>query len=641
MKDEGPSLRGEGKGMTEYDKRVYGLGTDEKNREAGLASGGSDLKRNLQARLDDMISRQEALDTSTPEGRREWERLEESIGILDDRILGMGEGQVARDDDGFASRMFGSMKDYRLRREIAKIDASGEMPNNMDILLGDDRDFGDLTYEEKLAVARKFAEKFPEIAGMEESERYLPSAIGNYYQRRIDFARAGEEISSDFEWNVEKLDDGSIIWSTGSEEGEDLENNGDVGFVGTITKRPDGKYESSWYTQELRNMSRGNNWDDPGDSGDLIEQETGGGVFDTLEEAAEDANPDRVGRYEPDYEPDDRDYGFASRSDRPLTTEYEWTNFEDLDARSQDRIIRDHIANIDRVAQPEIDLEAEREFAIQQWDDDAYEARAQAAESLLAEINELWDQDADADNPFQRNGNLAYAEELVKNTSYVEDWDLAEARNIVAEVRERFEERKRNSVAEELLDDEGDDEGDNDGFASSGWNGIFRDRQINPPDDYEAFTSYKGGNGNDEIADYLARKMVRDINYGNRDWIRELAATEYLPDSEPGSEESNVLRKLAGGEQITVDDYNKLPEMLRDEIDLAGNEDDSYFEWAMEYYGDDDGFACSRQEPRFSAGLQRAQRSFAHSFITTSRTNSPSSFGTTSTAGAASANRSH
>ena len=39
--DEGPSLRGEGKGMTEYDKRVYGLGSDEKNREFGLASLGS------------------------------------------------------------------------------------------------------------------------------------------------------------------------------------------------------------------------------------------------------------------------------------------------------------------------------------------------------------------------------------------------------------------------------------------------------------------------------------------------------------------------------------------------------------------------------------------------------------------------
>ena len=39
--DEGPSLRGEGKGMTEYDKRVYGLGSDEKNREFGLASIGS------------------------------------------------------------------------------------------------------------------------------------------------------------------------------------------------------------------------------------------------------------------------------------------------------------------------------------------------------------------------------------------------------------------------------------------------------------------------------------------------------------------------------------------------------------------------------------------------------------------------
>ena len=38
--DEGPNLRGEGKGMTEYDKRVYGLGSDEKNREFGLASRG-------------------------------------------------------------------------------------------------------------------------------------------------------------------------------------------------------------------------------------------------------------------------------------------------------------------------------------------------------------------------------------------------------------------------------------------------------------------------------------------------------------------------------------------------------------------------------------------------------------------------
>ena len=43
-KDEGPSLRGDGKGMTNYDKRVYGLGSDEKNRDAGLASSGGRVR---------------------------------------------------------------------------------------------------------------------------------------------------------------------------------------------------------------------------------------------------------------------------------------------------------------------------------------------------------------------------------------------------------------------------------------------------------------------------------------------------------------------------------------------------------------------------------------------------------------------
>jgi len=245
--------------------------------------------------------------------------------------------------------------------------------------------------------------------------------------------------------------------------------------------------------------------------------------------------------------------GFASRSSgtdwgplagevapaRPLRIETEWLNFEDLDPEEQDQLIRDGIENIDRVAQPDIDLEAERDFIIEEYDREARAARSDAAESLLKEIYELWDQDADADNIFQKNGNLAYAEELVKNGDYVEDYELAEARNIVDEVRERWEERKKNSVDDEPSDI--DDE-DSDGFASR------------MPNDGERLM--RRGN-RDFLSDEFSPREYRQAMSG-LDKVRNNTGSPVT------TEENAAIRKLA-------DLYRARPKTTRNERDAIND----------------------------------------------------------------------
>ena len=129
LSDEGPSLRGEGRGMTDYDKRVYGLGSDEKNREIGLASRGypiiddndeelgdtpevspadraafDSLSPEEQARRiretvgrDDIDARERAIDDYA----NEW-RFMEFDGVAGDDF-GLEDDDDIPDEDGFAS----------------------------------------------------------------------------------------------------------------------------------------------------------------------------------------------------------------------------------------------------------------------------------------------------------------------------------------------------------------------------------------------------------------------------------------------------------------------------------------------------------------------------------------------------------
>jgi len=147
---------------------------------------------------------------------------------------------------------------------------------------------------------------------------------------------------------------------------------------------------------------------------------------------------------DPGFDPED-DLGFASSGERALVIQSEWMDFDELDWEVQDQIIQDSIDNIDRVAQPDIDLEEERDLAIDQWNNDAKAARAKAAESLLKQIDRLIRQGVDDDNRFQRYGSLITAEELIKNTDYVSSSELASAQSIVDGVRKRAERLNRDS----------------------------------------------------------------------------------------------------------------------------------------------------------------------------------------------------
>lgn len=77
VSDEGPSLRGEGKGMTDYDKRVYGLGSDEKNREIGLASSGGRVRERGSRISEDINDFRRYLDSEYGEYFMEYTQMDD------------------------------------------------------------------------------------------------------------------------------------------------------------------------------------------------------------------------------------------------------------------------------------------------------------------------------------------------------------------------------------------------------------------------------------------------------------------------------------------------------------------------------------------------------------------------------------
>lgn len=242
--------------------------------------------------------------------------------------------------------------------------------------------------------------------------------------------------ASPYEWQYDENEDGSYYW-TYSEEAEFEDA---IVLDAKITKRPDGKYELDWRTNRISDL------DEP-TGADMELMDDGKGEYDTLQEAIDalgepetDSGYDPVGEARADemyYESigDTRD-GFASRGTSqgriPVIRE-EFLDFDDLSTESQDRIIQRGMRDV--AIGPNTDMEAERDAIIYDWNDEVRQNRADKASEMLREIQDLMDQGADDDNIFQRNGNLLYAEELIKNIYYVDPLDMDEAQEIIDRVK--------------------------------------------------------------------------------------------------------------------------------------------------------------------------------------------------------------
>lgn len=615
MSDEGPSLRGEGKGMTDYDKRVYGLGSDEKNREVGLASRGMGEPPidPPEPELSDGFI-EEFLRDDLSMGELELEKLEkynysQRNSLSESEIQDLYERYLSEDSDvrdiavdEILDRFYSELVDDNFDRMVS---ANNYEPDEPDY-------FDDDGFASRSSLDRLLTDPTPQEE-VESFQRYLDSEYGEYF---MDYTQMDDEelkktlmqryrmsrseanaTAKQIRKDEDTLDDLYMAaddtgFASMGQELQDLQSkiqrnlinpgarNGkrnkpidpDVAAnlanpesdAGTLVypSTNEGDYIRVSYNYDKRNYlvesiqtTRGFNRDEPPEESVMESSEAdtsfeaGSLVFEFAQNYV-----DVLSSYENDDSRAATDAdGFASRSSgtdwgplagevapaRPLRIETEWSNFEDLDPEEQDQIIRDGIKNIDRVAQPDIDLEAERDFIIEEYDREARAARSDAAESLLKEIYELWDQDADADNIFQKNGNLAYAEELVKNGDYVEDYELAEARNIVDQVRERWEERKKNSVDDELSDI--DDE-DSDGFAS---------RMSN-----DGERLMKRGN-RDFLSDEFSPREYRQAMSG-LDKVRNNTGSPIT------SEENAAIRKLA-------DLYRARPKTTRNERDAIND----------------------------------------------------------------------
>lgn len=544
LSDEGPSLRGEGRGMTDYDKRVYGLGSDEKNREVGLASRGYPINENdieelgdtpevspadraafdslspeEQARRiretvgrDDIDARERAIDNYA----NEW-RFMEFDGVAGDDF-GLGDDDDISDEDGFAStggrvrergsRVGEDINDFRRYldseygeyfMEYTQMDdeelkqtlmtryrmSRGEARDLARQIRRDEKYYYDLWEQEDLRLNDLDALGYDgddgfASRGLNAVER---DRLNEAMQRPVTGSRSIEyeadggkeyfevgegprslEIAVNVE-NASRLDGKDFVGSTvtfaDGRRGVVVEGYGpdiylpdsvsydrygepsdEPRFVGglvrvAVTHDKNGPIAKPYILESAK-------FDLENDDGDfrIVDATSGSGPNNTPDAANDEATIDDTDEVGADLVEAIRNAattdgdGFASRSGviqpnempkKPLVVQEEWIDFDELDAEAQDRIIRGS--------------DKDRDTTIEQWDDDARAARAEAAESLLREIDDLWRKDADADNPFQRNGNLAYAEELIKNTDYVSSFDLAEAQNIVDGVRKRFNAR--------------------------------------------------------------------------------------------------------------------------------------------------------------------------------------------------------
>ena len=649
----------------------FGLTRDEWENarpSEGLASraedsGDSDLKRKLQARLDDMISRQQEVDTSTPEGMREWENLEESIGILTDRIIDMGGWQAARDDDGFASRGAGIRFAYG-------IDDAGKQ-EILDSLTPEELDF------------------------------FTPSEF------------------DDFEWEVRRNADGLIEWESGSEDFQRLADTGERGDQDVwvkITKRPDGKYELIWDRQEIT-RSFGGSYDEPGE----VETESvdgGRGVFDTPEEAVMQITLPGGGGF--------ASRGRSSTKptvDADTQREIEGATLGQLAQMIQDDL-DEQGKEMYFGAVPYVEAMATLETMDDKYGyDDAESIVAYAlgnlqtykgpkARAIKAELKKRLDEkfkrnvrsggfasrgraldweetesgsgvwNAVGNNPTRLRGDSIYTitrdedgkfgVDAAHGYSYQRDGGTDYDEEYFDEVFDTLDEAKDFvRRIDDSREGEGDDltRTDDDGFASRGVfmdDGIrlmrrgnrdflsdefssreYRDAMsgldkvrnnsgteltteesrairkladlylqspatrgtqreaindiVNMVNDYrlgrgsrggfasrgydgEKLVSYEGGVGEPAYADVLSNFIVKNINddTGPSDWIREVIATEYLPNTEPGSDESNILKGILDGDGLKEEDYAKLPETLLDEIDEWGNSSGEYFEHLAE-----------------------------------------------------------
>lgn len=185
-----PNLRGEGAGMTDYDKRVYGLGSDEKNREYGLASRSGmerflaeptpqeeveafqnyldseygeyfmeytqmddeELKRTLMRRY--RMSRGEANQTAR--------QIRKDENTLDD--LYMAADDAGMDDDGLASRSFGNREAEKMYNDVVE---------EMELYSGPGQAYNGLGEDEIDRIASYWAESDALW------DKYMPTALGD------------------------------------------------------------------------------------------------------------------------------------------------------------------------------------------------------------------------------------------------------------------------------------------------------------------------------------------------------------------------------------------------------------------------------------------------------------------------------
>lgn len=568
MKDEGPSLRGEGRGMTDYDKRVYGLGSDEKNREAGLAS-----RRRSTPRLDEAGRELDSL-TSFYESRYGEYFEEDGQMDLDELIQQeMRRQRIGkREATKFARDLQKDYLEYVNRRDAIEESVIDEFDAMMDddgfaSRSGDRGENGYFTdyprgeedsYEDY--VAKVYEEADAALESLSPVE--YRDLIGYLVEDGRLFGGPGDSSEDDYQAHREAyLDDFGLTeeqWENATPSSSGFASRGGSGRRETVVSRrvadePVTFDEAMNQTQRLE----ANQWLDDNFMTDLdnMSEWLDGSEYDS-EAFVTDLMADVGERIMSEFDVDDEQlrsllYEIAGGPrNRPSPARPESIRAMDvLGRRAKEMFDESGLSPADLLEeygtsnpQEYVERFLENNLPTKQFFDDpqAYFedfSKRQISDGLYRYWSEF--NGPDEDSPF----DLKYDGE---NGEYI--------------------------VVPREIPDDGDDEG-------------FASQSLDP------YASYRGGNGNDSYDHVLSREATRIAN--NADWVSELVATEYLPNTEPGSEESNIFRKIVNGEPISRDEYLKLPNDFKDEIDLYGNESGDYMDALIgAYEGDGDpGFA--------------------------------------------------
>jgi len=125
------------------------------------------------------------------------------------------------------------------------------------------------------------------------------------------------------------------------------------------------------------------------------------------------------------------DDGFASRES--IQIDENILDFNELDRDTQRDWLQDYYEEFGGL--PPSNRNHDSDAAEEEWNRIAQKERSAIAEEILARVDALRAEGADEGNPFQKNGNILYVEELVKNVTNVESSQIYEA----LEILERFD----------------------------------------------------------------------------------------------------------------------------------------------------------------------------------------------------------